>query len=198
MPYDINNDPYIDPKTGVLRNLLDISNEGDLEYAEAQLTTIEISTLLIENSSKLVNFDLSLLCKINKQLFNEIYDWAGKFRTIDMEKENTRFAHAPYIADQTKKLLDGLADEKYLANLDKEKFVDRLAHYYSELNVVHPFREGNGRTLRTFFSLLAAKGGWDIAWEIMDSNENIQACKAGYVGNEDPLCIMFNKLVNLK
>jgi cell filamentation protein len=198
MPYDIQNDPYINPQTGVLYNLLNIDNEYNLENAEAQITSVEISALLVEGSSVIVGFDIDSLCKIHELLFGEIFDWAGEFRTIDMEKESTRFAHAPYIVDQIKKLLGEFADEKYLAGLDRKDFIDRAAHYYSELNVIHPFREGNGRTLRTFLSLIATNAGWNIAWDKMDSDENIRACIAGYMGDEKPLRVMLEKLIELK
>lgn len=195
MPYNIKNDPYINSKTGVLHNLLGIDNEHDLESAEAQITSVEISALLMGDSLLSVDFDVNLLCRIHELLFSEIYDWAGKLRTIDMEKDDTRFAHTPYITDQLKKLLAELSDEKHLVGLGKKRFADRVAHYYSELNVIHPFREGNGRTLRTLLSLLAMNAGLYIAWEDMDPNENIRACIAGYKGDEDPLRVMLRKLI---
>ena len=195
MPYTIKNDPYINRQTGIFRNLLGIDQKLALENAEAQITSVEISALLIDNSSVVVDFDSNLLCKIHKQLFSEIYDWAGKYRTIDMEKDDTRFAHTPHITSQLKQLLSELSDENYLIGLNKQNFINRLAHYYSELNIIHPFREGNGRTLRTFISLLTVNANWDIAWDIMDSKENIKSCIAGYMGDEKPLNTMLNKII---
>ncbi len=115
-----------------------------------------------------------------------------------MEKDNTRFAHTPHIISQLKQLLSELSDENCLVGLNKNDFSDRLAHYYSELNIIHPFREGNGRTIRTFMSLLAANANWDIAWDIMDSKENIISCISGYTGNEKPLYEMLNKIISRK
>jgi len=67
MPYNIKNDPYINPQTGMLRNLLGIDQKLALENAEAQITSVEISALLIDDPSVIVDFDSNLLCKIHKQ-----------------------------------------------------------------------------------------------------------------------------------
>ena len=67
MPYTIKNDPYINRQTGIFRNLLGIDQKLALENAEAQITSVEISALLIDNSSVVVDFDSNLLCKIHKQ-----------------------------------------------------------------------------------------------------------------------------------
>ena len=195
MPYDIKKDPYINPQTGVLRNLLSIDTEQNLQDVEAQITSVEISALLVESPSEIVDFDINTIRRVHKQLFCQIFDWAGKFRTIDMEKESTRFAHAPYIADQINLLLGQFANEKYFVGLDKKDFASRVAYYYSELNVIHPFRDGNGRTIRTFLSLIASRAGWGIAWDKMDSNENATACSNSYKDDEKSLRTMLNRLV---
>jgi len=79
-----------------------------------------------------------------------------------------------------------------LANKD---YVSRLAHYYSEVNILHPFREGNGRTQRAFFTLLAAKSGRYIAWELMDPAQNLAASIEAYQGNENDLIKLLAVLV---
>ncbi len=194
MPYDVANDPYFDPETGILRNLLKISTQRELDQAEAEITSVEISTILIESPAITV-FDLELLCEIHTQVFAHIYDWAGELRRIDFAKDKTRFAHALHIQSSATELFEQLQKENSLQALSAGDFIKRLAHYYCELNIIHPFREGNGRVLRTFLSLLAFNAGKSIAWNKMDSKENIKACAAGYHGDEEPLRSMLEGLV---
>ena len=85
---------------------------------------------------------------------------------------------------------------KFLSTLSDEDFSIHLAHYYSEVNILHPFREGNGRTQRAFFSLLAAQTGRKIDWDKMDKEENIQASIAAYNGNESYLIKLLNPLIS--
>ena len=80
----------------------------------------------------------------------------------------------------------GLSAE-YLDELDDSKYVERFAHYYSEVNILHPFREGNGRTERVFFSLLAQRSDRHIAWDLLDPGEAIKACILAYNGDESQL-----------
>ncbi len=194
MSYDVANDPYFDPGTGVLRNLLNIKSQSELDQVEAEITSVEISTILIESPAITV-FDLELLREIHKQVFSHIYDWAGAVRRIELAKDQTRFAHAQHIESSAIELLEQLKQEGNLKNLSNDNFIARIAHYYCELNIIHPFREGNGRVIRTYLSLLAFNSGRSIAWNKMDSKENIDACAIGYHGDEKPLQIMLKKLV---
>jgi cell filamentation protein len=188
-------DRYIDPQTNILHNLFNISDQTELDQLEAEITYVEIGAILIDSDVKSYTYDFNLLCDIHKRLFSAIYEWAGETRTLDMEKGTTYFAHVPYILSESTRLFDELKRENGLQGLSKDDFIKRVAHYYGELNVIHPFREGNGRTIRVFFSLLAYRAGWNIDWSRMDSQENIDACAASYSVDDDLLCKMFEKLV---
>jgi len=97
-------------------------------------------------------------------------------------------------ADCRHSLLAGLDDDEWLVGLKREPFLDRLTHYYSELNVVHPFREGNGRTQRAFFRQLAAAAGWALEWSQIAEDENARACAVSLItGDEAPLRAMLDK-----
>ena len=100
------------------------------------------------------------LNKIHQYLFEDIYDFAGKFRNENIAKGVFRFAEYEYIEPELKRLLIKLKDEDYLAGLTKYQLAERLAYYLSELNVLHPYREGNGRTIREFIRELALKNGY--------------------------------------
>ncbi|WP_411431381.1 Fic/DOC family protein [Actinokineospora spheciospongiae] len=100
----------------------------------------------------------------HRHLFRDVYDWAGDFRTVDISKGNVRFAHWNYLNDSVSAVLGQLKDDYWLANLRRDHFIKRLAFYYGELNVCHPFREGNGLTQRAFLRQLSASAGWRLDW----------------------------------
>lgn len=193
MPYDSNPDPYIDFETGVLKNLLDITIEEKLEEAEADITYAVIAS--ISEGPALGEFNLEHMQNIHWELFNAIYDWAGKVRTVEISKGSTRFANADMIEQAAATLFSELHDENLLKHLPRDQYVQRLAHYYSEVNILHPFREGNGRVQRTFFSQLAAAEGYHFAWERIDADKNIRVCIAAYDGDETPLVEMLDELL---
>ncbi|MCX6728199.1 MAG: Fic family protein [Candidatus Saccharibacteria bacterium] len=192
MAYQLDNDPYIDPQTGTLRNLFGAKDFKTLSQIEAEITVAVIATLNDHPISG--EFDLEHLQAIHKRMFASIYDWAGKLRTVEMAKDNTRFAPIEYLAQAAKSLFDELKSEKYLDNLDDKKYVARFAHYYSEVNLLHPFREGNGRAERVFFSLLAQRSGRHVAWDQLDPGKAIQACIVAYNGDEGQLIKLLSPL----
>jgi cell filamentation protein len=196
MPYSATPDPYIDPDTGVLKNLLDITSEKKLKNAEADITASIIAS--ISDQLSLGNFDLGHLKKIHQELFSKIYAWAGQVRTVEMAKENTRFANSDVIDEVGSKLFEKLHAEDLPRRLPRARYLKRLAHYYSEINILHPFREGNGRTQRVFFSQLVAQAGYRLAWERLDPDENLRACIAAYAGDESLLARMLDDLLEPK
>lgn len=192
MIYHIDNDPYIDPETRILKNLFAIADQQILDQVEAELTVALIATMAEHPIDG--KFDLEHLMTIHKQLFSRIYNWAGKLRTVEMTKDQTRFAPIAYLAQSATDVFNELKTEKYLINLDDEDYVCRFAHYYSEINILHPFREGNGRAQRALFSLLAQRSGRHIAWDLMDRDENVAASVAAYKGDESRLVTLLTPL----
>jgi cell filamentation protein len=146
MPYDSTDDPYLDPSSGVLRNVLDIANEELLEWAEANITSVVIAALAEQPVIGL--FNLEHLQDIHYELFHTIYDWAGEIRTSEIGKEGTRFANSYVLQQAANGLFDELRKKDLLRGLDRQRYIEELAHYYSEINILHPFREGNGRAQR--------------------------------------------------
>jgi cell filamentation protein len=192
MAYQLDKDPYINPETGVLRNLFGAKDLKTLDQIEAEITVAVIATLSEHPIPG--NFDLEHLQAIHKRLFVSIYDWAGKLRTVEMAKDKTRFAPIEYLVQAADTLFDELKSEKYLDNLDDKKYVARFAHYYSEVNILHPFREGNGRAERVFFSLLAGRSGRHVAWDYLDPGQAIQASIEAYNGDEGQLVKLLTPL----
>lgn len=193
-PYNLENDPYIDQTTGVFRNKLGIKNVDELKEVEADIAATRIALITQQVTYEDTVLSKESLLNLHRVLFGELYDWAGQIRTVEIAKGETRFAHTDFISSELDRIFDELAAENYLKSYGEAQFFARLAYFYSELNIVHPFREGNGRTIRTFLSLLALQNDWRIAWKNLDTNENVLACQAAYHGDEAPLARMLEKL----
>lgn len=101
---------------------------------------------------------------IHAYIFQDVYDWAGKIRTVDIAKGNT-FCNVRFISSQADAIFSKLKEEYYLAGLEEYMFTKRLAYYFSEINALHPFREGNGHSQREFIRSLALKNGYLIYFE---------------------------------
>lgn len=160
---------YHYPDTEVLINKLDIMNEDVLKHVEADFAHIRITEL----HEHPVNgrFSMTHLMNIHKYIFQDIYPFAGKVRTEEITKGSTRFYWCNQINARLKTVLKNLQEEKFLVDLDNESFVSRLSYYMSELNLVHPFREGNGRAIREFIRELALMSGRTINWQLTTSNK---------------------------
>ena len=132
-------------------------------------------------------FDLAHLQAIHKHLFVDLYEWAGRLRTIDISKGGNRFANHMQIESAAAPILQQLAKENHLAGLGAEAFSDRAAYYLGELNALHPFREGNGRAQREFISHLAHTNGYYVAWENMAPADLLAASIASFHGDASKL-----------
>ena len=113
--------------------------------------------------------------QIHKYLFEDIYPFAGEFRTENIAKGEFRFAQSEYIEPELENLLNKLKKENYLEGLDKKELAIKLAYYLAELNVLHPFREGNGRTNREFIRQLALKNGYKLDLKKVKAEQILEA-----------------------
>ena len=160
MSVEEKNSKYCYPNTNILINNLNIKDEKELLYYEAKITAAK--SLSLRQKGITGNFDKEHFLNIHKYLFEDVYPFAGKFREENIAKGEFRFAMWEYIEQELDKLLEQLKQENYLANLPKEMLAKRLAYYLSELNVLHCFREGNGRANREFIRQLALKNGYEL------------------------------------
>jgi cell filamentation protein len=181
-------DPYLDPATGVLKNRLGIADAGSLEQAEAALVATRSYELALAPLQG--RFDLAHLQDIHRYLFGELYEWAGELRRIDISKGGHLFAHHAHLASAAVPIFKQLAKENYLGGLDAAAFSQRAAYYLGELNALHPFREGNGRTQREFISHLAHATGYYIAWENVKQPAMLEASIESFKGNTSKLALV--------
>lgn len=165
---DIIQSIYCYAQTEILKNKLSIQDPNLLEEAEAEYTAQRL--LELEAEPLKGRFSLSYLQNIHHYIFQDIYPFAGKLRTEDISKGDTMFARSQHIKGYTNKILTELKMEVYLKGLPLNQFSNRIAYYMAELNIIHPFREGNGRAIREFIRSLAANCSYTINWNAIDKN----------------------------
>ena len=159
--YESRNSIYCCEGTNVLKNKLNIRDFKDLQKIEARLSAAKLLDLRQRGITG--NFDKDHLINLHKYIFEDLYYFAGEFRKENIAKGHFSFAEWMFIEEQLDILLEKLKNENYLQNCkDKREISERLTYYLSELNVLHPFREGNGRTLREFIRQLALKNGYRL------------------------------------
>lgn len=186
-------DPYIDSKTGILRNLVNAKTYQELREAEGNIAAL--SEISLENIPH--TLDLGELRAIHRGLFGKIYDWAGELRTVDIRKGGEEyFLDCGFLENGAKFVFDELRKEDNLRGLKKVGFVKRLAYFYEQLNFIHPFREGNGRAQRIFWQRVAGRAGYRIDWSEVIGDELDNASLIGRVENNlEPLERMFERIV---
>ncbi len=171
--YTVTGSIYCYRDTNVLRNRLGIRDNQQLRIVEADITAVRQNDLL--ETPILGRFTSNHLCRIYKYLFGDVYSFAGHFRKEDIMKGTTRFLSHKEIAPKLASLLEKLKDENYLRNLSEEELTSHSAYYLAELNYIHPFREGNGRSIREFIRLLYAQAGYDVRWDAVEPEVLLQA-----------------------
>lgn len=191
--YDIA-DVYCYENSSVLKNKLGLLDQEQLDAFEADMTALRI--IALDNNPVDGQFDLAHLKKIHFEVFQDIYEWAGKIRTVDIWKDESHFANIRMIDCAANRVFADLAKENFFEGKDLELVAKRLAHYLSELNVLHPFRDGNGRTQRIFISQLAQRAGYVLNYEDLDKRVIYTAMEKAFLGDENQLAELI--LVNLK
>jgi len=181
----MSSDPYVYPGTTVLKNIPGIRNQKTLDGFEADRVG-QRSLELIEHPLSGV-FDVGRLRRIHRYLFQDVYEWAGHFRTVDIAKGNSYFAHVPYIRSTLDRLFERLSEEQDLRGVNLEAFARRGAEILGTLNAVHPFREGNGRAQREFVRELAHNNGYWVDWSKVSREELYKASDASFMRGENAI-----------
>lgn len=173
LKYGSSKSKYCYPDTDILINNLDIRDEDLLKEAEGLYSAQRL--LELEAAPLEGDFDFLHVKKIHKHIFQDIYPFAGEIREENISKGMTRFAGVQFIEPSANVLFDQLRSENHLVGMPIEEFSMRAAHYMAELNMLHPFREGNGRVLREFIRSLALKSGYSSKWDAVDKDELLAA-----------------------
>lgn len=173
--------------TDVLKNKFDIKDQRELNELERLVTTAKLAELELNPIKG--EFDLKHLQKIHKHLFEDIYEFAGQIRQEQIAKDYFSFADARFIESQANELFKQLKQENHLKPnqidiMNKEHFSERAAHYLAEINVLHPFREGNGRSQREFIRSLGKNAGYKIEWNRVSKREMMGAMIKSHANTE--------------
>ena len=190
--YGDDRDPYLYPTLDVLRNRLGIRQAQRLEQTAWEFTSLRAATIPLGPRGR----GLPHLCAIHRQLYQDLFDWAGKLREIVIYQGDTPFCHFAWIEKEGNALMRKLEEEDYLCEQPRETFVERLSWYYGEINVLHPFRLGNGLTQRIFFEQLAIHAGYLLDWRGIEPDAWSQANQLGAMGDPEPLERIFRKVVS--
>lgn len=155
--------------TNCLINKLNIQNEEQLTKIEASITMAKTAEL--ERNPISVSFDFEHYKLIHKYLFEDLYEWAGCIRTVDISKKGTNFTSSQNTETVAIACFDRLKSYNYFRNVDFEDFVENIVDFYCSTNMLHPFREGNGRTQRIFIAQLIRFCGYDINFSEIDTDD---------------------------
>lgn len=177
----------------ILENKLGIEDPALLKKAEEDIVFLR----LVELEYKPIQgaFDFAHLKLIHRHLFSDIYTKAGKVRSVNIAKEGSPFCYVQFIDKMQTEIFNHLKDNNFLRGLDKKEFTPKLAELSADLNALHPFREGNGRTIRAFLTQLSKDAGYRILYERTQKNELLTADIAAFYGNLDPLISLFLDLI---
>ena len=176
--------------TEVLKNNFNERDPRVLSQLERMYTGARIIDLLKKPLDG--NFDIAHLKKIHHYIFQDIYPWAGTIRTVNISKE-ILFCDAQYIEKELNKIFLQLKQEQYLKNCTDKDIAKRAAYYLGEINAIHPFREGNGRTERIFISQLIRFNGYDIDFSDIDTDYLMFATIQSAQGITDNLVNLFKE-----
>jgi cell filamentation protein len=172
---------YTDPKTGILRNLAGIADHDTLVFIESGAVAKRIAELRAK-PIKIKNAET--LLSIHKHLFQDIYDWAGKVRTVEISKSGTQFFSLGYF-HRAFPFIDSLIVEyRKIDKSDKPALAQKLAEILDTVNYLHPFREGNGRTQREFLRLLALEKGLDLNLNPPDDADTYKRYMSGTINGD--------------
>ncbi len=189
----MNDRKYCYPDSDVLMNKPGIKDQDTLLRAEIRLTGYRMIEL--QQNPIRGRFDFDHLKGIHKHIFQDLYAWAGEVRTVDIGKGNL-FCPVRNINSYAASVFGSFAKDCMEAKADKDKFVRTLARHYGDLNALHPFREGNGRTQREFARELCLACGYDFDLTVTRHNEMLYASKLSFdLGDNSSLEGIFRKAV---
>ncbi|MFI5736165.1 Fic/DOC family protein [Kribbella sp. NPDC051587] len=179
----------------MLANKLGARTQHDLDAAEhdfAEFRALELLAKPIRPS-----FDEDHLRAIHRYLFQDVYEWAGEPRTVNTSKPDDPAAFFPRQLFDTgvPAVFGQIAERNFRPDMPQDEFVNKLTRTYDELNHLHLFREGNGRTQRIFLNQLAARSGYAIDWNAVTAEQNDAVCRAAGHGDRQPMKAMLETVV---
>lgn len=188
--YDAIADPYCYPGSTVLKNLPGLRSQGELDAFEAASTTQRSDEQLPDGRLSVRQYQA-----IHHHLFQDVYPFAGKFRTVRLAKGGSAFCYPEHITRETRALFRDLGAKRHLRDLAADNFAQGAAEFLATLNAIHPFREGNGRTQTLFIALLADRAGHPLDLERLEPEQFLGAMVRSFEGNTAPLTRQIRQMV---
>ena len=180
------------PRTKSLVNYFGIKERSRLREVEMKISNIRTAELLTEPA--LQEFDFAYLKLIHQHLFGDIYPTGGQVRAALVAKR-TEFCNPEFIESTAEDIFSRLHKGHYLKGMDREEFINDLAFFMGEVEALHPFRDGNGRTTRLFFYQLAMQAGYDIDWAMVDPDRLLEADISAIDGDYQLLIDVWEEVV---
>lgn len=188
--YDSFDDPYCYAGTSVLKNRLGLRGYAELEAFEHESVSAKGEAELPSGA-----FDPVHYCAIHRYLFGDVYAWAGEYRTVRTAKDGVMFCYPEFISEQMTQLFALLQYGAFRPGVAVAEFVPASTQFLAELNAIHPFREGNGRTQLTFLFLLGERAGIVLDMVRIRPQEMLDAMIASFGGKLGPLENAVGRLV---
>lgn len=189
--YTVFDDPYCYKGTFVLKNRASIKDGATLEAFE-----LEMSTLRADEPLPTGTFSPTHYKKVHHHLFQDVYPWAGRYRTVRTAKGGNWFCYPEYIDSYMKKLFERLSGDAFKPDSNPDDFINAAADFLTELNAIHPFREGNGRSQLSFMHLLGLRAGHALHLERIQRDTFLPAMIASFSGEIRPLKAELQKLLS--
>ncbi len=190
MTYTAEPDPACYPGSTVLINLLDIRDQTLLEEAELAFFMTRAEEPLPAGA-----LDAQHYLRLHRHLFQDVYAWAGRIRAIRIGMGANWFCYPEYIAAEMQRVFAELGDVDALQHMPSLDFARRAGHFLADLNAIHPFREGNGRTQLSFLAMLAEHGGFSFDADVLQKERVIGAMIESFSGNEEPLIGLIEDII---
>ena len=171
-------DPYVYPDSHVLRNRLGITDAAELDRIERRLVTERVAAGIPTGQ-----FDLAHLCAVHQHLFQDVYTWAGELRTVEIAKDGHQFQFFRFIETGMGDVHRRLEQADFLQGLTRDAFATAAGEIIGDVNYVHPFREGNGRTQLFYLEQLAERAGHQLDLARLDPTRWITASRAAHTAN---------------
>ncbi|MCW5728359.1 Fic family protein [Parvibaculum sp.] len=183
-------DPYCYPGTIVLRNIPGLRDQAALDKFETASTAQRADEPLPSGRLSVAHYRA-----LHHHLFQDVYSWAGKFRTVRIFKDGSAFCYPENIRREMSELFDALKARRGLRGLTADSFAREATAFLTTLNAIHPFREGNGRTQTAFLALIAAQAGHPVDLRKLEPEIFLKAMIASFHGDEKPLLRQIERLV---
>ncbi len=180
--YDAFDDPYAYKGSDVLINKAGLRDAALLEAFE-----LEMTTLRSEEPFPAGRFGPAHYRAVHKHLFQDVYRWAGRYRTVRTSKAGNPFCYPEYIEGNMDKLFERLGAPPFVGGGSLDEFAAGSANFLAELNAIHPFREGNGRAQLSFLFLLGVRAGHVLDLTRVSREPMLAAMIASYNGELGPL-----------